>query len=257
MGLFDWLKRKDPQEANVNDNVSITRGEVEAIDYNGPFSMVSLGGYVCPSGGYLNWATYEVAGINPETKRKEKRSYSAQDEAEALELAEKYGLQDPVINAALPHGKPSEWQIERTAGWKMPADVCKWDVYAILDRQGTEGAEDFEESPTEEFAMFAHKMGVSFSRFIGAKALHEHVVNRLQFPDKAAFFAYCVLCSHKGAAVGDMLKAPNLEQLYAFGDMVRDNPALIRSINGRDPADYLKPNKGTAAYKAVAEYFNL
>lgn len=139
----------------------------------------------------------------------------------------------------------------------MPADVCKQDIYAILERQGFEGKRDFEESPTEDFAMFAHKMGLGFSKFVGARALHEQVVHGLPFPDKAAFFAYCVLCNHKGATIGDMLKAENLEQLYAFGEMVKENPTLTRSISGRDPQDYLKPNKGTAAYKAVAEYFNL
>ena len=257
MGLFDWLKRKDPQEANVNVNVSITRGEVEAIDYNGPFSMVSLGGYVSPSGGYLNWATFEVVGINQETKRNNKRKYIAQDEADALIQAQNDGLLDPEIKAAIPHDKPHDWWIERTADWKVPADVCKQDLQAILSRQGIHGKQDFEESPTEEFAIFAHKMGLRFSRFVGVEALHAQVVHELPFPIKPAFFAYCVLCSHKGAAVGDMLKAPNLEQLYSFGYMVRDNPALMRSISGSDPADYLKPNKGTAAYKAVAEYFNL
>lgn len=61
MGLFDKIKESFA--------VSITKGgEVEAIDYNGPFSMVKLGGYVSPSGGYVNYATFEVIGTNAETK---------------------------------------------------------------------------------------------------------------------------------------------------------------------------------------------
>lgn len=252
MGLFDFFKSK---QQRVKFDVAITTNVigVESILEEGcNISKLNLGGYVSPSGGYMNWAIFDVVGTNPETGRKKARKYEAVDEAEALELAEKDGLLNPEIKGVIPHEPPTEKQIEYLKSWnvEVPEGACKSDISAILSR-----LVDSENEPKEDYAMFAHKMGIGFSKYIGAEALHNAVVFRLKDRDKAAFFAYCVQCNREGIEIGSMLDSPILEKLYAFGDKVADNESIMRSIVGRSPNDYLYPHKGSVAYKAVAEFF--
>lgn len=281
MGLFDFLKginkQQQKEESVVKFDLSIKTESNSVERFLAPkcdIPVLELSGYVSPSGGYVNWIVFEVTGINPKTGRINKRIYEARKEQEALDLAEKEGLQKPEIKKVLPIEPPTENQIGYLESWgiTVPDGACKYDVSAILSR--LEDSDDVVneirvskgaikeyirplEGPNEDFAMFAHEMGLHFSKFIGADALHRQVVCRLEYRDKAAFFAYCVMCNNSLAAIGNMLESPQIEQIYAFADEVLSNESLMRSIVGRAPEDYLNPHKGSMAYKAVAEYFNL
>ena len=100
-------------------------------------------------------------------------------------------------------------------------------------------------------------MGVKFSLYISETALLNSTVCALSDRDKAAFFAYCILCSKDRSPVRDPRQSEYAEKLYAFADVAVRNAQLMKSINGRDPSDYQNPHKGSIAYKAVADYFDL
>lgn len=287
MGLIEKLKElaakkqhdeiKNAAKDSAKFEMSITTSSIYVDSYLAEgceISMLNLCGYVSPSGSYMNYAVFEVVGTNPETGRKNTRRYEAATEQQAIKTAEKDGLQNPEIKRAIPDAEPTENQVSYLESWNVsvPEGACKYDVSAILSR--LEDSDDIVKEvrvskdrekryvrpvagPSEEFAMFAHQIGVLFSKFIGAGALHASVVHFLKDRDKAAFFAYCVLCSHNGVEIGNMLEASGREKLYAFADVAAGSEPLMRSINSRDPEDYLHPHKGSAAYKAVAEYFGL
>ena len=237
-------------------------------------SRVNLNGYISPSGNYMNYGIFEVSGIKPTTGRKNKRTYEAKDEAGALRAAAEDGLQDAEVVRALEEEPPTERQKEclEGLGVTIPQGACKYDVSAmigrILDSQDiveeiavskTEEKQYVKplESPSEELAIYADKMGLKFSKYISAGNLHGSIALRLEDRDKAAYFAYCVLCAHSGSEIGNLLESPNKEQIFEFADKTATDEALMRSINGREPQDYLLPHKGSAAYKAVAKFFNL
>lgn len=235
---------------------------------------LDLSGYRSPSGGFVNWAFFEVKGTNISTGRKNTRRYTAKDEAAAAAIAEADGLSSPYEITALPIDAPTDRQINYLRSWnvEIPSGAAKEDVSAILSRL-EESYDTVSENkispqtivkyirplpgPNEEFAKYAHDMGVMFSRYIGSNALFYHTVYSLKEYDRVAFFAYCVLCSHYNETIRDLRFSGYADQLYSFADMASANESLMRSIGGRLPDDYMKPHKGSAAYKAVAEFFNI
>lgn len=235
---------------------------------------LDLGGYRSPSGGFVNWAYFEVKGTNSTTGRQNTRRYTAKDETAAAAIAEADGLNFPYEITALPNDAPTDRQINYLRSWNVavPKGAAKEDISAILSRledsYDTVSENQISQDtiveyihplpgPNEEFAKYAHDMGVLFSRYIGGKALFHHTVYNLKDYDRAAFFAYCVLCSHYNETIRDLRSSGYADQLYSFADMASVNESLMRSIGGRFPDDYMKPHKGSTAYKAVAEFFGI
>ena len=233
-----------------------------------------LDGYKCPSGGYLNWAIYKVVGKNQATGRRKTMQIEAKTEAAAIQIAEANGIIAPHEITAIPHELPTENQIQYLRSFKstVPEGATKVDVSTILSRLAD--SHDFVSekeissnerlicirplpSPSEEFAKFADDVGVKFSRYIGQDALFGSTINHLDGTDRLEFYAYCILCYQKNSEVGDMRKSAYYDQIKTFAKETISNDAVVRSIFGRTPNDYLHPHKGTVAYKAVAEFFKI
>lgn len=307
MGFFDLFRRKDTKEkARITEEVIQPQKDMELerdvepekdegssdIDANIPItvesslrsinveyklsqncdvSRLSLGGYSSPSGGYVNWAIFDISGINQSTKRRNKRRIVAADEGEALDAARADGLVDPEILSVIPHDTPTDRQISYALdlGAAIPEGACKEDVSAILsrildgeivsERRIADDSELRETSPTdgpsEEFAMFAHDNKIHFSKFIEADALFNTVVYGLEGREKAAFYAYSILKNRAGVDVATDPVYPDLIGFYQFADMAMGSDSIMRSINERSPDDYRHPHKGSTAYKAVAAFF--
>ena len=263
------------QEIKVTIKTETTHSYVDRLLAKGEIlSLVDLDGYISPSGGFVNWATYEVSGKNINTNRKNKRRYDAKTEAEAVKQAETDGLIGPYDIVAIKHDDPTENQIKYLQSWgvSVPIGANKNDVSAILSRLEDSYNVVSEKKmssntivqyirplpgPSEEFARYADDMGMKFSRYIGQNALFCHTIYSLNEREKAAFFAYCVLCAHYHKDIGDLRTFEYADQLYAFADMALTNGALVRSIGSRPTDDYIKPHKGSSAYKTVAEFFGL
>lgn len=237
-------------------------------------SPVEFDGYISPSGGFVNWATYEVSGKNINTNRMNKRRYDAKTEADAIKQAESDNLAGPYDIVALNHDGPTEKQIEYLQSWgiSVPSGANKFDVSAILSRLEDETETVYEKKiskntaeerirflpgPTPEFAGYADSIGVKFSRYIGKLALFEKVLYNLTGRDRIAFYAYCIICSCKKTEIGNMRNSEYSSHLYDFADMAIKDQSILRSIEGRSSNDYLHPHKGSMAYKSVAEFFTL
>ena len=134
-----------------------------------PFSVDAWAGYVSPSGGFVNFAIYQVVGINPKTGRKNKRVYKEFQEKHAIKRAEIEGLVAPFEVHLLKSEAPSERQIEYAGnlGITIPDGACRLDVSALISR-----VTDDDECPADEnLASQAHIYGVHFSRYHGRKAI--------------------------------------------------------------------------------------
>lgn len=128
-----------------------------------------LGGYISPSGGFVNYARFQVVGINPSTKRKNKRVYEVYFEEDALQCAKNEGLIEPFEITVLPSVPPSERQLEYAKVLEacIPDGACSLDVSAIISR-----ITDNDEKPiSNKVACQAQKYGLKFSRYHGKAAI--------------------------------------------------------------------------------------
>lgn len=274
------LEQTDHKEVSM-DKVSVsiqtTSYNVDVILADGEsVSMVDLG-YKSESGGYVNWSVYSVKGKNMTTNRMNTKKYQAKERGDAADMAEADGLIGPYEIVCLPHpdeqskadyfrGKLNEY------GVSPPDGAVVDDLMAILNRvRYSEYIVSEEwvakdrviqrvrpiEGPNIDFAKYADSMGLKFSTYTSGPGLFAQAVLNLPEREKAALFAYCVLCNQSGQVVGDLRASGHADKLYEFAEVAIKNHAVLASIVGRDANDYLHPHKGSKAYKAVAEYFGL
>ena len=70
MGLFDFFKKKEPAPA-VTVTATIQKQTVEVRQRTcGELPLADIGGYVSPSGGFVNYGRFCVSGTNSSTGRK-------------------------------------------------------------------------------------------------------------------------------------------------------------------------------------------
>lgn len=133
----------------------------------------------------------------------------------------------------------------------VPDGITKTDASCMISRAV---GDDSMESPNSELVALATGLKFEFSAFIGASGLFRHVIYNANDRDRAALYAYGVRQNIHGGAFGNMLEDPDVERFYSFADQVVSDPALLRSLKGREAEDYENPHKGTAIYKAAAAY---
>lgn len=250
MGLFDKFRKKEAPAPAATVSVKIERREVEVKQRApGELAMADVGGYVSPSGGFINFGLYKIAGVNPTTGRKNTKKYEAQTEQAARELATADGLAEPMTVTVEPAKPVTERQMEYALDLKaaIPDGCCGDDVSAIIARITDED----EEAPDPGLSKYAHACGVRFSRFIGAGALLATMIQQMGDADRATLYAYAVYLQAKGGRFSDPRQLPAFAAFTAFGAAVAADPALAKSLAERDVDDFRVPNRGTKIYKAA------
>lgn len=217
----------------------------------GMFTPASIGGYVSPSGGFVNYVRYSVKGKCVKTGKNKKYHYEAMSEVEAQAKAKEDGLTDPFTVQIEKMAPPSDSQLSyaRSLDAVIPEGACKRDVTAILSRITEE-----DESPDPGLVSFAHAYGVCFSRFIGKNELFRMMVYQLKGAKLATLYAYAVYLQEMGGTFGDPRDTPIYEDIVECAKMVENDPGLLKSLEGRSLSDYENPNRGTKVYKAVSAY---
>jgi hypothetical protein len=229
---------------------SISRNEIPK-PAKGMFTPASIGGYVSPSGGFVNYVRYSVKGKCVKTGKNKKYHYEAMSEAEAQAKAKEDGLTEPFKVQIEKMAPPSDSQLSyaRSLDAVIPEGACKRDVTAILSRITEE-----DESPDPGLVSFAHAYGVCFSRFIGKNELFRMMVYQLKGAKLATLYAYAVYLQEMGGTFGDPRDTPIYEDIVECAKMVENDPGLLKSLEGRSSDDYENPNRGTKVYKAVSAY---
>lgn len=274
---IEQADHKELSMAKVSVSIQTTSYNVDVILADGEsVSMVDLG-YKSESGGYVNWSVYSVKGKNTTTNRMNTKRYKAKSRDSAIQLAKTDGLVEPFEITCLPHSCDPEkrrYFLEKLNAYGVipPDGAVIDDLRDILDRVRYSDDIISEEcnhngnvvqyvrpipGPNVELARYADDMGLNFSSYISAPSLLSQIVFTLSEREKTAFFAYCVLCNQKMDDIGDLRKTEFVDRLYEFADVALSNQDILKSIAGRNPDDYLKPHKGSKAYRAVADFFNL
>lgn len=250
MGLFDFFKKKEPAPAaTIMATIQTQTVEVKQ-QTRGELPLADIGGYVSPSGGFVNYGRFCVAGTNSSTGRKNTKRYEVQTEDDARAAAAADGLVDPLTVQVEQQIPPTDRQMDYALELEamIPDGVCKDDVSAIISRITDED----EDAPDPGLSRYAHACGVKFSRFVGAKALLGYMVGQLQGAARAELYAYAVYRQEKGGSFSDPRRLPVYDALRACGAAVAEDPALMKSLEDRDVYDFAGPNGGTKIYKAVA-----
>ncbi|MBT9685186.1 hypothetical protein [Pseudoflavonifractor sp. MCC625] len=239
-------------------------------------SFVDIG-FKSESGGYVNWSVYSIAGKNPATNRPKTKRYEAKSKTCAVQMAEADGLKGPFDISVLPHQEENEkkkYFLDKLNEYGVvPPDGAvvddlrdilnrvRWSSDIVSEKEGQDGVLYRKvrpiKGPSEGLAKYADAMGVHFSAYVSGDALFSQTVYILTGIEKAAFFAYCVLCSQRKHDIGDPRTSEYASKLYEFADAAVKDQAIYKSIVGRDTDDYLHPHKGSKAYKAVADFFGL
>lgn len=248
--ILDTIKSiiNDALEGNKSQHPRIVRSSSSG-DKTYKYSMVDIGGYKSPSGGYANYALYLVDVINPKTNRKNtNKEYMGKDEADVREKIKADGYEEILEIRLQQFEEPTENQVNyaRDLCLKYPDDVTKEDLSAILSRH----LDDDPDSPSPEFAKFADEHGFCFSRFIGFNSLLGTVRYSLPMPEKIALYAYAVIRQEKKQKVFDPYSS-NWDKLVKIGEELSKDEKVTDSLLNRTTPDYLNPNRGTTVYKAV------
>lgn len=158
---------------SVSASISVTTRYVEVRQKTKgllPASpLEAVDSYVSPSGGYVNYARFQVSCINPTTKRKNKRVYEVRTSEDACKCAENDGFIGPYEVSVLPSSPPSERQLSfaKTLEAVLPDGACALDVSAIISR-----ITDNDEKPASaKLVQQAHIRGLKFSRYHGKVAI--------------------------------------------------------------------------------------
>lgn len=114
MGLFDLFKKKEkpaaPAPVTVSTELRSSYVEV-AQRTRGELPMADVGGYVSPSGGFVNFGRFKVVGVNAGTGRKNTKRYEAKDEEAARAAAAADGLSEPMTVEVEKLEDPTEQQM--------------------------------------------------------------------------------------------------------------------------------------------------
>ena len=142
--------------------------------------------------------------------------------------------------------KRQQWR-RRQLLVRLPEGCTVVDATALLSRAENGSDQD----PTPGLVEYAQSCGVCFSTLAGEGGLLDCMVCQLPIREKAILFAHAVAASVSGSALEDPRKAPQYLKFCQFADQVAVDPALAKSVEGRDRYDFQKPNTRSKAYKAA------
>ena len=211
---------------------------------SGEMPLADIGGYISPSGGFVNYARFRISGVNHSTDRKSEKRYEAQDEAAARAAAQADGLTEP-LTVKVEKERQIDYALE--LGAMIPEGACKNDLSAIISRI----VECDEAAPDPGLSRYAHASGVKFSRFVGAYALLGDMVRQMRGPKLGELFAYGVYLREKGGQLSDPRLLPIYNDLTACGEFLATDPVLLK---GLDINGFRRLRRDTKIYKAAFDF---
>jgi hypothetical protein len=201
------------------------------------------------------------------TNRKRTVIFTAKSEAEVVQLLLQSGYSEPFeITEELPESATSA-QIEyaRALQIEIPANPTKDDLSALIGKK-----KDNDSEPNPGLVEFAIEKGLSFSKYIGKKALYNLVFHSLSKEDRIAFFAFSVYRWLSEDRHGNLESHKYCDIFYDFAREQLTNEGFIKSLDKYAGADLrffgtLKFADGnetyggstnTIAYKVCADFIH-
>lgn len=222
-------------------------------------TMCSDGVIPRPVTGYSNGLRkYQVHGINPETKRKNKRLVYATNETDAVLSAHDSGLLDPVEvdgpadNSEFLPVDSAQQEYAKEYGIAVPPSADYYDMKSLLRRYANS---DTATVPVG-LIKFATKRHVPCSLLAGLNELFDVLLSKLPQRDQIALYASAVQCSLNGVSISDVSDDPVSEICFSFADFAYYDEQLYRAILNNLTQDALiRPDKRSKQYRAVVKFF--
>ena len=235
--------------------VKITTRQVERE----PFGIINRFSFppLCNSRGkYLNYRQYLVTGMGNKGRRRSLR-LCCKTEQQAFDKAEQDGLTAPFDLQIIEPDPPTDRQLAYAGdlGIIIPSGdmkfITKEDISHMIDRAT---GEDSVESPDSDLLSMAEKLNWQGSAYIGRDKLWYAIVKCADDKTLAALYVYAVHQQQKHKKIGDMFADPDLNMFFQFAEQAIANASVLKSIQGREPGDFIAPHKGTTAYKAAIDF---
>ncbi len=217
--------------------------EISCLDFGKPAGVL---------GRFLNYSRYKVFGINENGKRSFKLCTGRSPE-DAIRKTAEAGLAAPYETVEIDPEPATERQLALLDrhGTAYPAELTKDDASAMIYRICDEFRRD---CPEPWLTELADNIGTEFSAYIGGDQLFDFMIWQASVCDRAALYSYAVHQSMNGQPFGNMLTDPDCDRFYDFAEIVTADASLVKSLECREPADYLNPQRSTKIYKAAAAF---
>lgn len=180
---------------------------------------------------------YEIRGKGIKSGRSRKRIYYANGEAEAKFMAEKDGTVVEDLTKLPPPG-PTCWQIEcaRELGIKPPENITSEEMTDLLNISRNK-----DKPATERHKDFARSYGITFSNYIGKKALFDRIYEELRKPgrekDMLSWFTFRVYRELMHSSVLREINQPDDQIIIEVVNELINQQSVIdsaRRYSGRD-----------------------
>lgn len=208
---------------------------------------------------------YKVKATFSETNEKKEFFFNAKSDAEIIELLKNSGFIEPFVIKEVNLGKPTPKQIEYASSLniQIPLEATKVDLSALISKKT-----DNDDNPNDDLLEYATEKGLTFSRYIGTKALYELIFDSMTLNDKVAFFIFSVYKQLSDDSSSNLNKHKHKNLIYVYANELQTQEKIIKSIcNYRGSelihfgkvmhSDGIETSGGsvnTYAYKTVSEY---
>jgi hypothetical protein len=172
---------------------------------------------------------YVVRGINPDTKRQNKRDINAFDEAHCRILAAKEGLNEPIeILEVIEVHAATEKQVEyaRKRGIRLPDGINYREAFDF-----TSLTENQDSAASESLRRQAQSLEIEYSDYTGAKDLSTRILRVLPLKDQIAFYLLAFASVHEGRPIVSLDDAPQRKDCADFGEEMAKDEKFVSSFN--------------------------
>jgi hypothetical protein len=171
---------------------------------------------------------FKAKALYQATNRVRTVTIIAKSEAEVVLQLKQFGYSEPFeITEELPEPATSA-QIEyaRALQIEKPANPTKDDLSALIGKK-----KDNDGEPNPGLVEFAIEKGLSFSKYIGKKALYNFVFHSLSKEDRIAFFAFSVYRWLSEDRHGNLESHKHSVVFYDFAREQLNNDSFIKSLD--------------------------
>ena len=184
--------------------------------------------------------TYEVRAVFNKTGRRRSLFVDAPNEEIAIENLKKEGYIEPFeIRAYIkpPPPPPTANQLEYARDLKIsiPNNANLWDVSAMISKKTGKDSD-----PNPDLVEFAKEIGLTFSDYIGKRALYNLIYANLTNNDKIAFFVFCVYRWISDDRRGNLNKHPYRQQFYWFANGQIENTKFLKSLENYNKGEDIR-----------------
>ena len=190
--------------------------------------------------------SFEITGKGIDSGRKRKRVYSAANEGEALQAAEKDGtLVENIVE--LPPEPPTERQLEyaKDLGLSIPSNATKADLSDLISLKV-----DRDKPSTSRHREFARRFGIEVTQYVGKKALFNRIQSALvesgRERELLSWFVYRIYRELIGGKDDAPIQSPDDPIIQEIAENLENDEKIIESVRRYEGSELIWFGEWTA-----------